>query len=35
MTLAIRKTLDSLTVPNYPRYFAGQITLGGQPIPRI
>jgi MFS family permease len=25
VTLAIRKTLDSLTVPNYRRYFAGQI----------
>ena len=25
MTVAIRRTLDSLTVPNYRRYFAGQI----------
>ena len=25
MTLALRRTLDSLTVPNYRRYFAGQI----------
>lgn len=25
MTLAVRRTLDSLTVPNYRRYFAGQI----------
>lgn len=25
MTLAVRRTLDSLTVPNYRRYFAGQL----------
>ena len=25
MTLAVRRTLDSLTVPNYRRYFGGQI----------
>lgn len=25
MTVAVRRTLDSLTVPNYRRYFAGQI----------
>lgn len=25
MTLAVRRTLDSLTVPNYRRYFAGQV----------
>ena len=25
MTVALRRTLDSLTVPNYRRYFAGQV----------
>ncbi|MCW2967437.1 MAG: major facilitator superfamily 1, partial [Solirubrobacteraceae bacterium] len=25
MTLAVRRTLDSLTVPNYRRYFTGQV----------
>ena len=30
MTLAVRRTLDSLTVPNYRRYFTGQvISLSG------